>query len=172
MSTANDFDFLIGHWQVSHRRLAERLVASHHWVEFDGTTSVQKVLGGLGNMDDNLLNLPGDPYRAVTLRSFDPAQQQWSIWWLDGRTPGQLDTPVVGRFEGTGEARVGQFFANDHLRGQPIRVRFVWTPQHPENAHSPRWSQAFSGDGGVSWEVNWVMDFTPARASRFQQVSL
>ena len=26
----------------------------------------------------------------------------------------------------------------------------------------PRWEQAFSDDGGRTWETNWVMDFTPA----------
>jgi hypothetical protein len=113
------------------------------------------------------LNLPGDPYRAVTQRSFDVALQLWSIWWLDGRTPGQLDVPVVGRFEGDGDGCVGQFFANDYLRGQSIRVRFVWTPQHPDNAYGPRWSQAFSGDAGENWETNWVMDFTWMPSANF-----
>jgi hypothetical protein len=162
MSQASDFDFFIGDWHVAHRRLAERLVNSQQWLEFDGTTRVHKVLGGQGNIDDNFLNLPDEPYRAITLRSFDAAQQQWSIWWLDGRTPGQLDTPVVGQFEGEGAGRTGQFFAKDQLRGQPIQVRFVWTPEPPGNAHGPRWAQAFSSDGGKSWETNWVMDFKRA----------
>jgi hypothetical protein len=36
-------------------------------------------------------------------------------------------------------------------------VRFLWSRTA---APSPRWEQAFSADGGVSWETNWIMDFT------------
>jgi hypothetical protein len=152
-SRASDFDFFIGSWRVAHRRLRERLVGSNEWVEFAGTTVVQKVLGGMGNIDDNTLELPGDPYRAVTLRTFDVKTQQWSIWWLDGRNPGSLDTPVVGEFQDG----VGTFYANDTLGGRPIRVRFVWSiPSH----NTPRWEQAFSADEGRSWETNWSMEFT------------
>jgi hypothetical protein len=124
----NDFDFFIGHWQVAHHRLQERL-------------------------DDNMLQLPDGPYRAVTLRTFDTDKQQWSIWWLDGRYPGQLDVPVVGRFDNG----VGTFYADDNFNGKPIRVRFLWTQR---GADQPRWEQAFSADAGANWETNWVMDFT------------
>jgi hypothetical protein len=152
-SGADDFDFFIGSWRVAHRRLKDRLVECTEWVEFNGSTVVQKVLGGLGNMDDNILELPGDTYRAVTLRSFNSETQQWSIWWLDGRYPGSLDTPVVGHFDN----KVGVFYADDTLDGKPIRVRFLWTlPQ----SDRPRWEQAFSVDAGKTWEVNWSMDFT------------
>jgi hypothetical protein len=149
---ANDFDFFIGNWRVHHRRLKERLAHNHDWVEFDGTSAVQKILGGLGNMDDNVLNLPGGTYHAVTFRAYDPAKKLWSIWWIDSRNPGQLDPPVVGRFEN----EVGTFYADDTLNGKPIRVRYLWT----NLSATPRWEQAFSEDGGKTWETNWTMDFT------------
>ena len=153
---AADFDFLIGNWRVQHRRLQTRLAGCTSWDTFEGSTSVQKVLGGQANIDDNWLNLPGGAYRALTLRSFDAGSGLWSIWWLDGRLPGQLDVPMVGRFE----AWLGSFFAEDKLNGQDIRVRFLWTPR--SDLGHPRWEQAFSIDGGGSWESNWVMDFSPA----------
>ena len=65
---------VIGSWDVRHRRLKERLSGCIEWAEFAGTTVAQKVLGGFENMDDNTLELPGGPYRAVTLRSFDPSK--------------------------------------------------------------------------------------------------
>ncbi len=151
-STPQDFDFLIGHWQVRHRRLKERLLGCDDWEHFDGRCRMWPLLGGLGNIDDNVLELPGGTYRAASLRTFDPATRQWSIWWVDGRHPRQLDTPVVGSFAGG----VGEFLCDDTLRGQPVRVRFRWTDISPTGA---RWQQAFSGDGGASWETNWVMDF-------------
>ena len=51
---------------------------------------------------------------------------------------------------------VGTFHADDTLRGKPIRIRFVWSKITPTSAH---WEQAFSPDGGQTWEVNWTMEF-------------
>jgi hypothetical protein len=150
-----DFDFFIGSWNVTHRRLNERLVGATEWTTFLGTCVAQKILGGYGNMDDNVLEIPTGTYRAVTLRSYDANSQTWSIWWLDSRNPGQLDVPVVGQFN----QGVGTFYADDTLAGQPIRVRFTWLVANPD---APRWEQAFSADGGNNWETNWVMEFTRA----------
>lgn len=154
-STPHDFDFLFGTWHVRHRRLQARLAGCKAWDEFDGRCEARAVLGGAGIMDDNVLELPGGAYRALTLRTFDPRASTWSIWWLDARTPGRLDPPVVGEFvEG-----VGQFYGDDLFEGRPIRVRFLWTGITP---YSCRWEQAFSIDGGASWENNWTMRFTRA----------
>jgi hypothetical protein len=151
-SGAGDFDFFIGSWRVRHRRLDERLANCKDWTEFEGSCETRKILGGLGNVDDNFLDLPGDPYRAVTLRAYDPAARRWSIWWLDGRRPGSIDVPMVGSFENG----IGTFLANDELKGRPIRVRFLWTVPAKDR---PRWEQAFSADAGANWETNWVMNF-------------
>jgi hypothetical protein len=83
----HDFDFLVGHWQVHHRKLKERLANNHEWVEFEGTLYSQPLMGSYSNVDDLVLEVPGAPYRGVALRSFDAKTQQWSIWWLDSRTP-------------------------------------------------------------------------------------
>lgn len=151
-STPQDFDFLIGHWRVSHRRLKERLLGCEDWETFEGSCHLRPLLGGLGNIDDNVLALPSGPYRALSLRTFDPQTRQWAIWWVDGRHPHRLDPPVIGGFADG----VGEFQCDDELRGQPIRVRYRWTDT---GTGRPRWQQAFSADGGVSWETNWVMDF-------------
>jgi hypothetical protein len=151
-SGQNDFDFLIGDWHVSHRRLRERLAGNNDWTEFDGTCSMRTLLGGLGNVDDNLLNLPAGPYRGVGLRAFDASSGRWAIWWLDSRTPHIIEAPVVGGFE----AGVGTFQADDTFKGRPIRVRFRWTDTLTV---SPGWEQAFSPDSGKTWETNWTMRF-------------
>jgi len=114
---------------------------------------MQHALAGQVNIDDNELALPTGPYRALTLRAFDPISATWAIWWLDSRHPHHLDPPVVGRFE----AGVGTFYGDDVLDGRPIRVRFLW---HDITPTSCRWEQAFSADGGATWETNWVMTFT------------
>ena len=151
----DDFDFFMGDWRVHHRRLKDWLTGCREWVEFEGTTMVQKTLGGFGNMDDNILDLPGGAYRALTVRMFYPKAANWSIWWFDARHPGHLDPPVVGTFQDG----VGTFYADDTFKGKPIRMRFIWSRT---NTASPHWEQAFSPDGGKSWETNWTMDFSRA----------
>lgn len=148
-----DFDFVLGDWHVRHRRLKARLAGCTDWVEFDGEMSTRPILGGYGNVEDNLLRFPEGEFRAIALRAFDASTAQWRIWWLDGRFPDRLDVPVVGGFADG----VGLFHANDTLDGRPIVVRFRWARI---DADRLRWEQAFSPDDGATWETNWTMDFT------------
>jgi hypothetical protein len=152
---SGDFDFQIGSWSVKHRRLKERLVNCREWEEFGGTSHMRTLLGGSGNVEDNVIETPSGAYRAIALRSFDPSAKSWAIWWLSSLAPHRLDVPVIGRFEDG----VGSFFASDLLRGEPIRVRFLWLAT---NTGSPRWEQAMSADDGRNWETNWTMDFMRA----------
>ena len=149
---SHDFDFEFGSWRVSHRRLVERLAGCASWQTFSGTAAARPVLGGMGNIEDNVLDFPGGSSRAVALRSYDPASRGWAIWWLASDDPHRIDLPVIGRFD----QGVGAFYADDMLRGAAIKVRFLWlrtaTPQ-------PRWEQAMSADGGQNWETNWTMEF-------------
>jgi hypothetical protein len=148
----SDFDFIIGDWTVTHRRLNSRLTNCRDWTEFSGLSSTVKTLGGFGNLEDNLLHFPEGDVRAIALRSFCPDSNTWSIWWLDGRNPTALDVPVKGSFAN----HVGLFYADDVLDGRAIRVRFTWRATPGEH---PRWEQAYSADDGVSWETNWTMVF-------------
>lgn len=148
----NDFQFITGRWVVQHRRLVRRLAGCTDWQQFTGTCQAWPLLAGLGCVDDNLLHLPAGDYRAASLRAFNPATRQWSIWWLDGRSPDRIDVPVVGSFDNG----VGSFYADEVIEGRPVRVRFRWTRT---DTPSPRWEQAFSPDGGATWETNWEMDF-------------
>lgn len=130
-----DFDFQQGRWTVKHRRLKVRLAGCTEWETFDGTSEQRPLLGGNGNIEDNLLHLPDGDYRAVALRSWDAATGDWAIWWLDDRNPHALDVPVVGRFEDG----VGRFYADDRHDGRPVRLRFLWLGA---DTGTPRWEQA------------------------------
>lgn len=149
-----DFDFLVGSWTVRHSRLNGRLVDSDDWQTFDGACTMWKTMGGTGNVDDNSLELPAGPYRAMTVRAFDPETRQWSIWWLDQRT-GTIDQPVRGGFRDG----VGVFVGDDVHNGRPVKVMFQWSRITANAAH---WEQALSPDGGQTWETNWRMAFTRA----------
>lgn len=152
-TSSPDFDFLMGIWSVHHRYRARRLQDCHDWLEFRGTSCARKILEGFGNMDEVDIALPGDPYRGMSVRTWDPDKKRWYIRWFDSRHPGHAFPPVVGGFDkGT-----GTFLGDDALKGHPIRVRFLWSHVTQKSA---RWEQAFSPDAGNSWETNWVMDFT------------
>jgi hypothetical protein len=167
-ATARDFDFWIGSWNVRNRRLRERLVGSEDWEEFDAKVVARPLLDGFGNEDEFRVESgvgarlkPGTDavshrgFVGMAFRFFDPDRRRWSIYWADSRRPGVLDPPVFGGFSGD----VGVFEGDDTHDGTPVRVRFTWTGVA---GPTPRWEQAFSTDGGTTWETNWVMDFTRA----------
>lgn len=149
----NDWTWLVGNWHVEHERLKRRLAGDQNWERFAGKSVVWPTMGGLGTVDDNVLDLPGGTYRATGIRAFDPESSRWRIWWLDGRNPTRIEAPVAGGFAGDS----GTFVGNDTLDGRPILVRFRWRDIHSARPH---WDQAFSPDDGATWEINWRNAFT------------
>lgn len=142
----HDFDFLEGEWDITNRRLAARGVGSERWDVFPSTSVCRRYLGGLANVDE--IDFPTQRWAGMTVRTFDVAKRQWSIYWISGRT-GKLDPPVVGGFAGGR----GEFYGEDEDGGRPVKVRFLWL----RGKDAARWEQAFSFDGR-SWETNWVME--------------
>jgi hypothetical protein len=166
VSGLHDFDFLLGNWTAHHRRLKARLVKSTEWVEFEGTLSTRPLMEGWGNSGDNLFVMPSGARRGVSLRAYDPKAGQWLVWWLDGSDPlGEVGPPIKGRFENG----VGRFYSQTTQDGKPVLVRVTWTSPAPG---SPRWEQALSADGGKTWEVNWITDFTRASPTGAAAVGL
>ena len=150
-STASDFDFWFGTWSVHNRRLVERLAGSDEWEEFSATVVARPLLDGVANEDEFRTDHAGG-FIGMSFRFFDPERERWSIYWADSRRPGLLDPPVIGSFSGD----TGIFEGADTFEGRPIRVRFTWSRV---TSPTPRWEQAFSDDGGRTWETNWIMDF-------------
>ncbi len=148
----HDFDFLVGRWAVRHHRLKERLAGSQEWEDFPGTLVNWTTLGGRGNVGDNVMERPGATIRGLGIRSFDTGTSQWAVWWLDTRSP-SIDPPMKGGFKDG----VGTFLADDTFNGRPIKVRVRWSQITATSAH---WEQAYSADGGATWEINWTSDFT------------
>jgi hypothetical protein len=153
-TTSTDFDFWMGRWNVRNRRLAERLVGSDEWDEFDSRVAARPLPGGLGNEDVFCSDYAGG-FVAMSFRFFDPETGLWSIYSVDSRRPGLLGPSVVGSFSGD----VGIFEGDGTWDGRPIRVRLTWSGV---TTPTPRWEQAFSDDGGATWETNWIMGFRRA----------
>ncbi|MEQ1515987.1 MAG: hypothetical protein ABL931_05810, partial [Usitatibacteraceae bacterium] len=95
-----DWKWLAGNWGVQHSRLRDRLANSTQWDEFQGRSAAWLTMGGLGTVDDNILDLPAGEYRCAGLRAYDPVSGKWRIWWIDGRNPSRIDPPVLGGFDG------------------------------------------------------------------------
>ena len=153
MAAVHGFDGLFGEWSVRNLRLKTRFAGGNDWDEFPGTMNVRPILGGAGNIDE--IHFPTKGYTGATLRLFNHKTQEWSIYWTTDRT-GVLDPPVAGPFE----AGRGEFYGDDLDDGKPVRVRFIWSNI---TGNAARWEQAFSRDGGKTWEINWTMEFARAR---------
>jgi hypothetical protein len=150
---ARDFDFLFGSWRIANQRLRSRLTGADAWERFEALGECRPILGGMGNIDvfrPTWSRMEG--FEGASLRVFNPATGQWSIYWVDNATC-KLLPPMVGTFTNG----VGEFFGDDWHEGRSVLVRFRWSDITPDAA---RWEQAFSEDRGEKWEMNWIMTFT------------
>lgn len=150
----HDFDYHIGSWTMVNRKLKKRWVANPEWDEFPGTDRYVRYLDGLVNVDEAVFPTKG--FSGLTMRVFDLGRRQWSIYWINSKG-GALDAPMIGGFQGN----LGVFYGDDVDDGRPVKARYLRMKQPPDN---DRWEQAFSLDGGLTWETNWVADFTRSSA--------
>ena len=143
-----DFDFHIGNWKTHLRRLQKPLTGSTTWVEYEGTTVVRKVWGGAANLVELDAQGPAGRIEGLNLRLYNPESRQWSLNFAN-RRGGTMVPPTIGEFQ---NGR-GEFYAQEELDGRAIFVRFAITDITPSSC---RFEQAFSADGGKTWEVNWI----------------
>jgi hypothetical protein len=143
-----DFDFEIGTWKTHLRRLVHPLTGSTNWTEYEGTSVVRKVWNGRANLLELEADGPGGHFEGLSLRLYNPESHQWSLNFANS-SGGALSQPTIGQFK---NGR-GEFFDQETLNGQAIFVRFVISDITPDSC---RFEQAFSEDGGKTWEVNWI----------------
>jgi hypothetical protein len=144
----HDFDFEIGAWQTHLRRLVHPLTGSTTWVEYEGTTVVRKIWNGRANLVELEVDGPGGHIEGLNLRLYDSKSRQWNLNFANSNG-GMLSQPTIGEFK---NGR-GEFFDQETLNGKTILVRFVISDI---TSNSCRFEQAFSDDGGKTWEVNWI----------------
>lgn len=152
-----DFDSHIGTWKTHVKRLVKPLTGSTTWVEMNGTSIVRKVFDGRANLVELIAEGPnGTKFQGMSLRLYRPDAEQWSIHFASSHD-GVLNIPTIGAFDKNGR---GEFFAQETYAARAIFVRFVITPI---DANTIRFEQAFSDDGGKTWEVNWIATDTRVR---------
>jgi hypothetical protein len=150
----HDFDFEIGKWKTHVARLVHPLTQSTTWVDYDGTTTVRRIWHGRANLVELEVDGPAGHIEALSLRLYNRDSHQWSLNFASsgGAT---LGTPTIGEFK---NGR-GEFYDQETLNGRSILVRFVISNI---TLTSCRFEQAFSDDGGKSWQANWIATDTRA----------
>jgi hypothetical protein len=151
----HDFDYLLGSWKIHLKRRLRPLTGSNEWSEFDGTVNCRAIWNGLAEVEEFKVDSPEKNLfiQGLAVRLYNPKTQQWSIYWANSKNGAIDPVPQVGRFvDGRGE-----FYGQDTLDGRAIYVRFVWTNT---TSAAPHFEQAFSADGGKTWEVNWITEQT------------
>lgn len=145
---SHDFDFEIGKWNTHLRRLVKPLTGSTTWVEYDGTTIVSKIWNGKANLVELDVTGPAGHIEALSLRLYNPESHQWSLNFANS-AGGTMAIPAIGEFKNSR----GEFYDQETLNGRAILVRFVISDITANSCH---FEQAFSDDGGKTWEVNWI----------------
>jgi hypothetical protein len=144
----HDFDFEVGTWKTKISRLVHPLTGSTTWAQYEGTTVVRKVWNGRAILLELEADGPAGHFEGLSLRLYNPESHQWSLNFANS-SAGTLGIPTIGEFR---NGR-GEFFDQETLDGRAIFVRFVISDI---TADSVRFEQAFSDDGGKTWEVNWI----------------
>ena len=148
----HDFDFEIGSWKIHLSRLKDRLAGSTTWVEFDGTSVTRPVWNGRANLEEFETDSQTGHIEGLTLRLYNPQSHQWSIYWANGKDA-VLGQPMIGEFK---NGR-GEFYDQEPWNGRAVFVRFIWSNTA---TNTPHFEQAYSDDGGKTWEVNWITNQT------------
>jgi len=149
----HDFDYLLGAWSIHLKKRLRPLTGSNEWIEFDGTVVCRPIWNGHAEVEEFTVDSTEKNIHihGLAVRLYNPGTREWSIYWANEKN-GVMDTTAqIGHFtDGTGE-----FYGQDTLDGKPIFVRFRWTNT---TSPAPHFEQAYSEDGGRTWEVNWITE--------------
>ena len=145
-----DFDWEIGTWTTSVKVRRNPLSGTApDWAEYKGSSIVKPLLDGRANFVELSVSGPRGKIEGGSLRLYNPKAAQWSLNYASV-TGGVLTEPVFGGFDSSGR---GMFYGQDTLDGRTILVRFIITQVSPREA---QFVQAYSADGGQTWEDNWI----------------
>ncbi|WP_266159717.1 hypothetical protein [Dyella silvatica] len=151
----HDFDFNLGRWKTHIKRMQHPLSGSAEWVELNGTVDVRNVWQGRGKLEEIEADGPDGHFEGLTLFLYNPKSHQWSQTFASS-DDGTLGPPAVGEFK---QGR-GELVDQEPFEGRTILVRATWSDITPD-AH--RFEQAFSDDGGKTWEPNFIATLTRAK---------
>jgi hypothetical protein len=148
VGSQQDFDWEAGAWDTRLRRLSKPLSGSQEWLEYSGTTVVTPLMGKRANIVEFDVHGAAGRIAGVSLRLYQPASDRWSLHFAN-LANGMMTEPMLGSFQ----QGHGSFYGEDTLDGRKIQVRFLIIPLGRDQW---RFEQAYSADGGKTWEDNWI----------------
>jgi hypothetical protein len=153
---AHALDWDLGSWKIHMDRLVHPLTGSSTWTQMDGTTVNSRVWNGRANLAEVEADGPTGHLELLALRLYNPTTHEWNVNFATSGV-GVLNTPtgqpIIGEFK---DGR-GEFIDQEPFNGRTILVRFrIW----PIDANHAQSEQAFSADGGKTWETNWINHYT------------
>ncbi len=148
----HDFDFEIGTWKSHISRRLHPLTGSTTWVEMEAIVVVRKVWNGRANLMELEADSPTGHLEELNLRLYNPLSHQWSFNFANSKD-GTLTPTMIGKFK---NGR-GEFIDQEPFNGKTILVRHVFMDITPDSHH---FEQAFSDDGGKTWEPNFIATLT------------
>jgi hypothetical protein len=149
----HDFDFNLGTWKTSMKRLQHPLTGSTTWVELNGTVVVRKVWDGRAQLEEVEADGPAGHFEDLGLFLYNPQARQWSLNFANSKVGIIGVPPTIGEFK---DGR-GEFYDQETFNGRTILARIVWSDV---TVDSHRFEQAFSVDAGKTWEANVVATLT------------
>jgi hypothetical protein len=144
----HDFDFSVGTWRTHITRLQKPLSGSTTWIKMEGTKTERKIWNGRAHLEEIEADGPAGHMEGLTLFLYNPQTHQWSQTFASSRD-GALGAPLIGVFK---DGR-GEFLGQDTFNDKAVLVRAIWS-DITENSH--KFEQAFSNDGGKTWETNFI----------------
>jgi hypothetical protein len=144
----HDFDFEIGTWHTHLKRPQHPLTGSTTWIEYDGTSTIRKIWNGRANLVELEVDGPTGHIEGLSLRLYSQQSHQWSLNFANS-AQGTMSVPTIGEFKNNR----GEFCDQESFNNRTILVRNVF---EDITANSYRFEQAFSDDGGKTWELNWI----------------
>lgn len=150
---SHGFDFDLGTWETHSSRILHPLTGSTTWVDLDGHTVIHRVWAGRANLAEYKADGPAGHVELLALHWFNPNTREWNI---DFASP---NLGMLGEVPGVGQCNNGRcdFYDEEQVNGRYVWVRFsIWKISDD----SVRSEQAFSDDGGKSWETNWINKYT------------
>jgi len=150
MDASHGFDFLEGDWDADCRVPTE-----DGWNDAPGRLTAARTLDGAVFVEHFEGIYHGGPLKGLGLRAFNRETGEWEHTWTDTLRPAHFHV-----WRGTFAGGKIDLFADWIEDGAPVRSRLSWSAITDDSAH---WESSRSRDGGMSWELHWVIDFRRRR---------
>lgn len=149
---AHDFDFNFGVWKSHISRLVHPLTGSQESIELNGTVAVRKVWDGKAWLEEMEADGPKGHWEGMSVFLYNPHSHQWSQTFVNS-AQGMFTGAMTGSFH---DGR-GELYSQDTVDGRAVLVRGTWSNIA---ADSHRYQEAYSTDGGKTWQTVFTADLT------------